>query len=193
MYKYGSFGKRLLAFIVDQLIIILGIIPLVLIDRFVNIGNANGLRVGLGILFVAYSILLVWRSGSTIGKRIFKLKVVSSDYQPIGFWRTFLREGIGKVISGFFNLGYLWVLIDKKRQGWHDKIARTYVVEVDEKGNLISSIEGKITKGEKIMFWVLLLLIGIPLGLGIIFSLFFLFVDSPFPISGQDIISKFSF
>jgi len=26
-------------------------------------------------------------------------------------------------------LGYLWILIDKKKQGWHDKIARTYVVK----------------------------------------------------------------
>ncbi|HNR59128.1 MAG TPA: RDD family protein [Methanothrix sp.] len=25
-------------------------------------------------------------------------------------------------------LGYIWVLFDKKRQGWHDKIAGTYVV-----------------------------------------------------------------
>jgi uncharacterized RDD family membrane protein YckC len=32
-------------------------------------------------------------------------------------------------ISGIvLLLGYAWVLIDKKRQGWHDKIAGTYVV-----------------------------------------------------------------
>ena len=27
-------------------------------------------------------------------------------------------------------LGFVWILIDKKRQGWHDKIAGTYVVNV---------------------------------------------------------------
>jgi uncharacterized RDD family membrane protein YckC len=26
-------------------------------------------------------------------------------------------------------LGYVWILIDKKNQGWHDKIAGTYVVK----------------------------------------------------------------
>ncbi len=25
--------------------------------------------------------------------------------------------------------GYVWILIDKKKQGWHDKIAGTYVVK----------------------------------------------------------------
>ena len=40
------------------------------------------------------------------------------------------REWIGKWISGLiFLLGYVWILIDKENQGWHDKILATYVVE----------------------------------------------------------------
>ncbi len=43
----------------------------------------------------------------------------------------FLREIIGKFISGIaLLLGYVWILIDKRRQGWHDKIAHTLVVKV---------------------------------------------------------------
>jgi uncharacterized RDD family membrane protein YckC len=31
-------------------------------------------------------------------------------------------------VSGIFFLGYLWILVDDRRQGWHDKLARTLVV-----------------------------------------------------------------
>jgi len=41
-----------------------------------------------------------------------------------------LREWIGRWLSGLlFGLGYLWILLDKDRQAWHDKLASTYVVE----------------------------------------------------------------
>ena len=49
----------------------------------------------------------------------------------IGFGTTLLREIIGKIISSIIILlGYIWILFDGQRQGWHDKIASTYVVKV---------------------------------------------------------------
>ena len=29
-----------------------------------------------------------------------------------------------------FDLGFIWILFDSKRQGWHDKLAGTVVIEV---------------------------------------------------------------
>ena len=40
-----------------------------------------------------------------------------------------IREWIGKSISALvLSLGFLWILIDKENQGWHDKLMSTYVV-----------------------------------------------------------------
>ena len=40
-----------------------------------------------------------------------------------------LRETVGKLVSALILLlGFLWILWDKDRQGWHDKIAGTLVV-----------------------------------------------------------------
>jgi len=40
------------------------------------------------------------------------------------------REWIGKWISALvFLAGFLWIILDKENQGWHDKLASTYVVE----------------------------------------------------------------
>ena len=39
------------------------------------------------------------------------------------------REMVGRVVSiAALTLGILWILRDEDRQGWHDKIAGTYVV-----------------------------------------------------------------
>lgn len=186
MYSYGTFGKRLLAFIIDQLIIFLIFIVLGVIAGFLNLGNTDIIQGLFSLIFIIYSTLFIWRSGSTIGKKILKLKVVNGDYQPVSFWQALLRESLGKIVSGILNLGYLWVIIDKKRQGWHDKIAKTYVVQIDQNSNLLTaSSEVQITTGQKVIFWLLFLLFGIPLGFAIIFTLIYLFIGSPVKISGN--------
>ena len=43
------------------------------------------------------------------------------------------REWFVKKASGsIFLLGYIWVMIDEKNRGWHDKILDTYVVDLKE-------------------------------------------------------------
>jgi uncharacterized RDD family membrane protein YckC len=71
-------------------------------------------------------------TGQTVGKRALGIRVY--DFRqggPIGYGRGLLRQ-IGKWISGLvILLGYLWMLWDKEKQTWHDKIAGTVVVPAD--------------------------------------------------------------
>jgi uncharacterized RDD family membrane protein YckC len=47
-----------------------------------------------------------------------------------GFGKMFLREIVGRFLSGlFFGLGYFWSLFDKNAQAWHDKLAGTVVIK----------------------------------------------------------------
>ena len=57
------------------------------------------------------------------------LKVVrAADGGPVSFGTGIVRL-IGYLISGIvLDLGFLWILVDGKRQGWHDKIANTVVI-----------------------------------------------------------------
>ena len=49
--------------------------------------------------------------------------------EPIG-WGTALLRLVGLVIAGaVFYLGYIWIFIDKRRRGWQDLIAGTIVVK----------------------------------------------------------------
>ena len=47
-----------------------------------------------------------------------------------GFGSMLLRQWIGKRISSLvLGLGFIWILLDPDRQGWHDKLMTTYVVQ----------------------------------------------------------------
>lgn len=78
--------------------------------------------------FIIYLVLL--SKGKPLGKMILGLRVISSQTgEEPGFGKMFLREVIGRFLSGlFFGLGYFWAIFDKNSQAWHDKLAGTLVV-----------------------------------------------------------------
>jgi uncharacterized RDD family membrane protein YckC len=147
--QYAGFGARLVAYLIDGLIlgipfaiivILLGGVAAATVGSTVDAsGQVNGAAVagGLGLLFVVYLGLVVvqilyfiffWSRGGTIGQRILHLRVVDATTGgniPMG--RAFLRY-IGIVISAMpCYLGLLWAIWDPRKQGWHDKIASTVV------------------------------------------------------------------
>ena len=88
------------------------------------------------IVLLAYIVfeLILFAKGKSIGKAALGLQVVSStDGKPFGFWKMVFRECFVKSASGsVFGLGYIWVLLDEKNRGWHDKILDSYVVDLKE-------------------------------------------------------------
>ena len=68
--------------------------------------------------------------GQTPGMELVDIELCTVDGErSIGYKKGFLRS-IGMIISSLaIGVGFLWILIDKNKQGWHDKIAGTYVVK----------------------------------------------------------------
>ena len=122
----ASFGLRLVAAIIDGVII--GVAELILATIITpQVGYGLGL-VG-GLFYAGY--LEGSPSGQTIGKKVMGIRVIDfSAGGPIGFGRGVVRY-LGKIVSSIpCGLGYLWMLWDKEKQCWHDKIATTVVVPV---------------------------------------------------------------
>ena len=74
--------------------------------------------------------MLFWGlRGATPGKSLLGLEVRTEDgASPIGIPRAIMRC-VGYAISGsVFGLGYLWIIFDDGKRGWHDRIAKTMVV-----------------------------------------------------------------
>jgi len=84
------------------------------------------------IIVVGYFVIFwVWR-GQTPGKMLMNIRVIRPDSSDITFPVAFLRY-LGYIISTvplFF--GFIWIAFDKQKQGFHDKIAGTFVVIVPQ-------------------------------------------------------------
>jgi uncharacterized RDD family membrane protein YckC len=81
-----------------------------------------------GVLFVVYFVFCWTVFGRTIGMAFLGLKVLTLQGRRVSFSRAVLRF-VGYLIStAFVFIGFLWVLIDNRRLGWLDHIARTQVV-----------------------------------------------------------------
>ena len=120
----ASFGKRFLAVIVDAILV--GVVTGIVL----RIGGANLGRVLTGAIGLAYYVYFEGGKGATLGKKALGLRVISTaGVSPIGYGSAAVRY-IGRIVSGIpLLLGFLWMLWDKDKQTWHDKIAGTYVVE----------------------------------------------------------------
>ena len=134
---YGGFWKRVLAFILDAIII--GVLTSVLVPLFgggsivqtgpgefeINYGaNAFGGLIGL-VYFIGF---WAWR-GQTPGMIPFRLRVVKVQDGQRPDWIFSLLRYVGLIISFVvIFIGVIWVAFDSRKQGWHDKIASTVVV-----------------------------------------------------------------
>jgi hypothetical protein len=92
-------------------------------------------------------IYFTWFHGSvgqTPGKMMLGLRVFQASGVKMTFGVAFLRW-VGSLISGLFLwLGYLWIAVDGRKQGWHDKIAATLVARVGYEPVPGSSLDAEI-------------------------------------------------
>jgi len=131
--RYAGFWIRLLAFVIDWMI--LGII-----GYFVGATQVEGnpdfsAKVSYtgwkAIIPIAYFFLFWVRFSATPGKLICGLRIVESDGRKLSWGKALLRL-VSYVPSGVvLLLGFIWVGFDRHKQGWHDKIAGTYVVKAE--------------------------------------------------------------
>ena len=128
--EIASVGQRLVAWLVDGVIgILIGAVGVVLA---LAIGDVTGGLI-IFVLVIVYAVVYLWlvsTRGQSPGKMAIGIKIVRMDGGSLGVGGALTREIIGKLVSSLiFYLGYIWILFDGKRQGWHDKIAGTYVVK----------------------------------------------------------------
>ncbi|MEZ5174892.1 MAG: RDD family protein [Acidimicrobiia bacterium] len=137
--RAAGFVSRMFAYIAD-LAVIAGIVGVgggvaALVDSAIESMGFTP-NIAMTVIYVwmipvivgAYFIMLWSLTGRTIGKWFMGLKVIGSDGTPPSLWRSIVRY-FGYVVSAVvFWLGYVWVLVDDERQGWHDHLAGTHVV-----------------------------------------------------------------
>ena len=128
-YQLADNGTRFMALIVDSII-------------WSAIGGAFGANngwvlgglVGFLVLLGYQWFFLVRNNGQTPGKMMMKIRVIKADGTPISDIDVVMRV-IGYTINWLPVIGWLgwmWAFWDPNQQGWHDKLARTYVVQAED-------------------------------------------------------------
>ncbi len=122
-YDLADVGTRFIALIIDA--IVLGVITAIfsfLISR--EVGGFLGFLIGVGYQWY----FLTTQNGQTPGKKLMNIRVIKASGEPLTGVDVVMRY-IGYYINtAILMLGWIWAIFDASNQGWHDKIAGTYVV-----------------------------------------------------------------
>jgi uncharacterized RDD family membrane protein YckC len=92
----------------------------------------------MGIYYIVsflYDVSFWVLSGQTPGKRVLGVRVMRTDGKRLTLGKAVLRR-IGYWVSAIFFLGFLWILVDNRRQAFHDKLAGTIVTYSWPEGRL---------------------------------------------------------
>jgi uncharacterized RDD family membrane protein YckC len=80
---------------------------------------------------IFYQAFFTMKYGASIGKIVMKIRVIEINTLQYPNVISSLNRAIFRIISEMlFYLGFLWGMFEPNKQSWHDKTARTLVVNV---------------------------------------------------------------
>ncbi|MBH1969989.1 MAG: RDD family protein [Moraxellaceae bacterium] len=147
-FVYLGFGQRVLASVIDTVIQMLILTPIVILFfphlLSVNLPYDPKLMAELQWLFLAILtpfLLVFWQSSqSTLGKMVFHSKIVDAATGGKPTIKQFLLRFLGYMVVSFtLGIGFIWIIFDARKQGWHDKMANTVVIKVTPVASKISN------------------------------------------------------
>jgi len=162
--ELADFTRRFVALLIDLLVLIifLYVIGIILdffglIDFGLKIGISsdktsniipeinNGLNIqvpeALKIIFkllipvLYFGLITYFTNGYTLGKRIFRIRIISTNHRHLTLWHS-IERSLGYYASSLeFGFGFLQYFIDYNRRTVHDRIAETIVIKVKKTAN----------------------------------------------------------
>ena len=138
--EYVGFWARVVAALIDTVMLILITIPLTYL-AYGKISSGDGsitqgpLDILINWLVPAAVILWLWhKMQATPGKMALSARIVDADTGQAPTMTQFVIRYLGYFVSTIpLGLGLIWVGVDARKQGWHDKMARTVVVRPKHK------------------------------------------------------------
>ena len=83
------------------------------------------------VIKIGYQAFFTMQYGASLGKLLMKIRVIDIKTLDNPNVLVSLNRAIFRVVSEmFFYLGFLWGMLDKSKQTWHDRTAKTMVVNV---------------------------------------------------------------
>ena len=136
--EYAGFWARVGASLIDTILMMVIIVPVLSMIYGKGYWTSEAIFLGVWDLLFNYIlpaivVIIFWIvKSATPGKLLLDIAIV--DVETGG------KPSNGQLIGRYFAyyvsllplmLGFIWVGFDKRKQGWHDKIAGTLVVKQD--------------------------------------------------------------
>jgi uncharacterized RDD family membrane protein YckC len=130
---YAGFWQRAVAFLIDWLIVVVIAMPIIVLAFGADYFSLDPVRRAgdLAIALVVGGIIVgFWRyCGATPGKLAVGIKVVDAETGNAPTTGRLVVRLLCYLLSALpLYLGFFWVAVDRRKQGWHDKIAGTVVI-----------------------------------------------------------------
>ena len=135
---YAGFWVRVAASLIDTILILMLILPPLIGIYGTAYFDMQSMIAGiwdflLSWVFPAAAVILFWiYRSATPGKILLHLIIVDADTGNKPSRGQFIGRYLGYYVSAIpLMLGLIWVAFDKRKQGWHDKLAGTLVIRSD--------------------------------------------------------------
>lgn len=139
---YAGFWVRLAAYTIDHAVLL---VPLFIVRLMLSgvLSIFEGTFLTGKILFqytltdiilylfqVLYFIACTYMTGTTLGKKLLNLRVISTNEdEKLSLTDVFYRETIGRFLCGLsMSIGYILVGLDSQKRGFHDMLSDTRVI-----------------------------------------------------------------
>ena len=177
-FEPAGFCTRALAATIDTVLLLAVTVPLMWLAYGEKVARFDDIRPwSLAINWLlpfAVAVMCWWIFGATPGKIAMAIHIVDAKSgAPVSLGQCVLRW-FGYLLSTLpLGLGFLWAAIDSDQQGWHDKLARTRVVQSRRtalgrelrRGYFASHWHGDLSL--TVSFWINNILLSVPLGLAL--------------------------
>lgn len=126
--SYAGFGRRLAAFIIDSIMLII-LIGVLFGQHYVNSPLLSFEGMVTNLVGVIMTTFFWTKYLGTPGKLLLDCQVVDANTgKPLNTKQALLRYLAYYASLLPFLLGFIWIAFDKRKQGFHDRIANTVVL-----------------------------------------------------------------
>jgi uncharacterized RDD family membrane protein YckC len=133
--ELASIRQRAAAFGIDE-VLLSTLLMIILWDSIAKVQTleamisvTNSFLLEYMSLKIIYQTFFTMQYGGSIGKIIMKIRVIEiATLSNPGFLSSFNRSVFRVVSEALFYLGFFWAFLDPYRRSWHDRTARTLVI-----------------------------------------------------------------
>lgn len=113
-------------------------------------------------IFLVYQAVANAEGRCSWGKALVGIRVCDLEGRPLTLGRSFLRS-FGYLLSSSFYLGFLWALFNHRVQCWHDRLARSIVVQTEPRAGSPLTVAGAwAVAGVVVLHWVWVFVVSTP-------------------------------